>query len=374
MQFTQQIQGELPFTLNVPSGTYKVNLDGSSYILELLQDRIAVAVNAQEMAVGTVETLRGELGERWDNAFKHDLHTIVRYTDEVNVTLDQMVRPTDDDLFSAQTSILRDSRDYSGDLHQLHAHARASLDAMTAEVRQAFVEDTTIRMTADRLFSRNDSRTFCKAVNTLVRLYMTTFGDFFVEEVLPQHFSNTAYRGILVSCYYNRVRLHRCRDAGGRFPFILRRRWLTHSEQDIQRFQESLENGSPPDPVKLLGIRARAFLMRGGYRSAINEASAALDLCLTRKIRAGLGSQGKATQEIDTILRSNVWFAERAKKILKDAVGKSAAELDPSLWEKVMEHRKQRQGVAHADVEPGGTEATAAVEDTLKLLEKIEAI
>ena len=203
---------------------------------------------------------------------------------------------------------------------------------------------------------------------------MTTFGDVFVEEVLPQHFSNTALRGLNVSWDYNGVNLQNCRDAGGRFPFILRRPWLTHPEPDIQRFRERLQDAVEPDSVVLLGIRARSFLMRGAFRSAINEASAALDLSVTRKIRVGLAALGKAPEDIDAVLKSSTWLSDRAKRILKEAVGRSAPEVDLVLWERVMEHRKQRQGVAHADREPPEGEATQAVEDMLALAAKIDII
>ena len=61
--------------------------------------------------------------------------------------------------------------------------------------------------------------------------------------------------------------------------------------------------------------------------------------------------------------------------MLKNAVGKSGPEVvDPALWERVTEHRKQRHGVAHANDEPSEAEATQAVEDMLTLANKIDAI
>jgi hypothetical protein len=153
MRFTRLIEGELPFTLNIPSGTYTVKHGGTPYPLEILQELIGVAVNAKAMMVGTIEKVREALGERWDTSYKHELRTFVRHKDEVNVTPDQLVKPTDEDLFSAmQTAILREYPGYSGDKHQLQADARVAPDAMSEEQRQAFIEDTALRMTADRLF------------------------------------------------------------------------------------------------------------------------------------------------------------------------------------------------------------------------------
>ena len=231
-------------------------MPASPYLLELLQERIGVAVNANTMMIDTAAKLRQELGERWESTYKHELRTLVRHTDEVTVTPDDLAKPTAEDLFAAmQTGILRDHRGYAGDKNQLQADARAAMSGMSEGVRQAFVEDTTIRMTAHRLFPNGDVTTFCKAVNALIRLYMTTFGDYFVEEVLPQHFANTAFRGLSVSLYFNGVNLENYRDAGGRFPFILHRPWFNHAEPDIQHFRDSLRQGVEPDPVALLGMR-----------------------------------------------------------------------------------------------------------------------
>jgi hypothetical protein len=56
------------------------------------------------------------------------------------------------------------------------------------------------------------------------------------------------------------------------------------------------------------------MLLRGAHRSAIVEASAAFDLCLVRKIHAGLLSKGKTDLEIDRLLEENPKYEERAKK------------------------------------------------------------
>ncbi len=284
IRFKWLIQGELPFTVNVPTGTYPVDVAGASYPLELLQERIGVAVGANAMMIDTAAKIRLELGERWESTYKHELRTVVRHTDEATVTPDHLVKPTDEDLFAAmQTGILRDHRGYPGDKHQLQADARASLAAMSEEVRQAFVEDTTVRMTAHRLFPNGDVKTFCKAVNALIRLYMTTFGDYFVEEVCRKHFANTAFRGLSVSCTTtaSTSRTTAMREAAPRSSCT--GHWFHHPGTGQQRFRDRLQHAVEPDPVALLGTRP-CVPDAGAYRSAINEASAALDLSVTRKI------------------------------------------------------------------------------------------
>jgi hypothetical protein len=217
---------------------------------------------------------------------------------------------------------------------------------------------------------------FCRAVNVLVRLYMATFNDFFVQEVTERLFSGAAFHGVYVVTFCNGQRFDTSRHAGGRFPFILRRPWLQHPHAGVERFRARLESDPEPDPVTLLGVRARSLVMRGGYRSAMIEASAALDLCLKRTTRSGFMAQGKSDTEIDALLnlKENRHLDQRAKKVLKDAVSTSAAELDPSLWERVVAHRGRRGSVAHTAMEPMEAEATEAVEDLLRLVQLIDGI
>ena len=78
--------------------------------------------------------------------------------------------------------------------------------------------------------------------------------------------------------------------------------------------------------------------------------------------------------EINIILVTSRRLDDRAKKVLKDVVGKTAADLEPQLWDRFISHRQQRGGVAHAFFETTLSEATEAVEDMIRLGGLIEAI
>jgi hypothetical protein len=375
--FSRLIQGELPFVLNIPDGPYRVQMGDCPYDLEILQGRVAVADNAESMLVGTVEELRPRLGDRWDALYKHDLRTIVRHQDEVPLDREELPTPDEEPLhIAAQQHLMRHNAVRPGDPAQLQETARRALAELNAHDRAAFVVDSSVRLAGERLFRPRDVEGFCRAVNVLVRLYMATFNDLFVEEVTERLFSGTAFHGVYVATFCNGQRLDTSRHAGRRFPFILRRPWLQHPHADVERFRARLGSDPEPDPVTLLGVRARSFVMRGGYRSAMIEASAALDLCLKRKIRSGFIAQGKSDAEIDALLnlKENRHLDQRAKKVLKDAVGTSAAELDPPLWERVVAHRGRRGSVAHTAKEPTEAEATEAVEDLLRLVQLIDGI
>lgn len=76
------------------------------------------------------------------------------------------------------------------------------------------------------------------------------------------------------------------------------------------------------------------MLNRGANRSAINEASAAMDLSVSRKIRQGYRKKGMLDVDITALLRKreNQNFETRAKELLKDATGQSAAAFDAAAW------------------------------------------
>src|SRR5262249_45718485 len=153
VRFTQTIQGELPFTLNIPSGSYEMSVDGHPCTLGILQERIAVFIGPEQMLVGTREQLCTKLGDQWNSATKHELRTLVGQEESVILTPDRLAVPSQEDLVAGmQTHILTHNRDYGGDHTRLQADARAALDSMPDDHRKLFTEDTIIRLTAKQLF------------------------------------------------------------------------------------------------------------------------------------------------------------------------------------------------------------------------------
>jgi hypothetical protein len=255
------------------------------------------------MRIGTPNELRSDFGDRWNTSYKHDLRTIVRHRDEATILRANLPVPTGGQLFdAAQSYLLRATPGIvPGGPEQLQLQARHWLDHLDEAGRQAFTTDTSVRLAAAAAFPHRDVAYFCGAVNVLIRLYMARFNDRFVQEVTESMFSGTAMRGIHYAVFFNGQQVDSGRHAGGFFPFISRQVWWTHSDQDVAAFRTQLETSPAPDPVALLNVRARSMLLRGAYRSAILEASAAFDLCLVRKIRSGLLAKGKTDPEIQQI-------------------------------------------------------------------------
>jgi hypothetical protein len=370
------IQGELPFTLNLPEATYSVLVDGDPYPIDVLQNRVAVANGPDMMRVGTAEELRPDFGARWATSYKHDLRTIVRHRDQATVPRSELPAPTQGQLFeAAQSYLLRATPGViPGGPEQLQLQARHWLAHLGDDDRRAFTTDTSVRLAAAAAFPNGDLACFCGAVNVLIRLYMATFNDRFVQEVTESMFSGTAMRGLHYAVFCNGQQFDSGRHAGGLFPFLIRRPWWEHPEQAVAAFRTQLQTSPDPDPVALLHVRAQSMLLRGGYRSAIVEASAAFDLCLVRKIQAGLLAKGKTDPEIEQLLEENQRFEERAKKLLKQATGKSAPELDNSRWERFRQDRRTRGAIAHSGNEPDRVYATEAVENMLALTEAIDRL
>jgi hypothetical protein len=222
-----------------------------------------------------------------------------------------------------------------------------------------------------------DAQSFVTNLNRLIRLYMAHFQDFFVEEVtLHQLASNVPLRGVFtfVACdgqpihFYGHV---------GKMPPMMFKPWQNYPEPKLQEFKSHLQDGEQPDAIDLMAVRSRNCLEKGAYRSAIVEASAALDLSLSSKIREGLRAKGQSDTEISEMLkkRENQGFADRAKGILQSATGTTVPSLDNTLWSEVSKHRTAiRQGVTHSNAEPEKDDAEKVVADFLRLANLIRGV
>lgn len=376
MEFICDMTSELPFVLNLPEGTYSVALDGDKYELEVLQNQFALHVGNRNFAVGSLHDLEASCGDEFQSGHKQALRTLLRHQWRITAKESDLPTPTDEQIREdiAASIIGEDPLRFADSKPELDAEVERRLSSMGSDSLQQFRSKLAKKLHTRRI---PDKDRYIEAVNTLIRLYMERFNDFFVEEVAIHQLSAQAP---LTGVYFKVV----CEDelihhSGivGKVPPLMRRQWLNHAAPEVDNFRQALSQGDSPDSVSLLGIRARAFLERGAYRSAIIEASAAMDLAVGKKIREGLSSQGQSIQTIDQMLREprNQRFDERAKKILKTATGKSAAAIDNALWQRVSAHRTtHRQGVAHADRDPPRHESEQVVNDFLAMASLVAEI
>ena len=98
----------------------------------------------------------------------------------------------------------------------LKADAKATLTNYSDHVREALRATCLRRLTARKLFPPSLDDEFLTAVNTYVRQYMVTVGDFFVEELALHQVTGTTVGGIL--------RETRCGEHGDGRPSQVRHR------------------------------------------------------------------------------------------------------------------------------------------------------
>ena len=371
---TEQI--ELPFMLNLPSGVYRVGGVATPYLLHVAQEQIVGYLEDGRFAIGTAVTIKQQLGEQIKVAHWQPLRTLVAHTTSIELAEADLPLLDEKELHQAmQSRIIGESpTTFANRTEDLEAEATKRLSELDKEASGEFLRAESVREYARRLAN---AELFVANLNRLIRLYMAQFNDFFVEEVtLHQLASNTPLRGVFtfVACDGKPVHFY---GHVGKIPPIMFKQWQNYPEPNLQKFGKLLESGQQPDAIDLMSVRSRNCLEKGAYRSAIVEASAALDLALSSKIREGLKAKGQSDTDISEMLRKreNQGFADRAKGILQSATGTTVPALDNTLWAEVSKHRTAiRQGVTHSNAEPEKAEAEKVVNDFLRLAQLIRTI
>lgn len=370
-------QVELPFMLNIPSGAYAVGGAGASpYLLQVSQEQFAAHLEDGRFAVGNMAAVKQQVGEHGTVKHWQPLRTLVTHVNSVDIEESDLPVLDDGKLHEAMQSriIGENPMAHVGRADDLKAEATKRLSEMGQETRKRFHLEESIREFARKLA---DAQLFVVMLNQLIRLYMAHFQDFFVEEVtLHQLASNIPLRGVFtfVACDGEPVHFY---GHVGKMPPMMFTPWQNYPESKVLDFKSCLEAGTPPNAIDLMAVRSRNCLEKGAYRSAIVEASAALDLSLSSKIREGLKAKGQSDNDINDMLRrpQNQRFEERAKAILQSATGQTVPALDNTLWSEVSKHRAVvRQGVTHSSAEPDKADAETVVNDFLRLAALIRQI
>jgi hypothetical protein len=367
---------ELPFMLNIPSGIYPVGGAAIPYLLHVDQGQVAAHLEDGRFAIGSETIIKQEFGDQIKVTHWQPLRTLVSHTSSIDLAETDLPLLNEDKLHEAmQRKIIGENpTEFAGKTEDLKSEATLRLSAMEKDSRAAFLRMESVREYSRRLANAD---LFLANLNRLIRLYMAQFNDFFVEEVtLHQLASNTPLKGVVMLVNCDGSFLHNYGHVG-KLPPIMFRPWQNHPESKLQEFKAHLEAGQLPDAIDLMAVRSRNCLEKGAYRSAIAEASAAMDLSLSSKIREGLRARGRSDSDINDLLRKpqNQRFEERAKTILNDATGQTVPALNNTLWSDVSAHRTViRQGVTHSNAEPEKDDAEKVVNDFLRLAQLIRTI
>lgn len=371
---TEQV--ELPFMLNIPSGIYPVGGAASPYLLHIAQEQVAAHLEDGQFAIGSASVIRQEFGDQIKVTHWQRLRTLVAHTSSIELAEADLPLLKEDKLHEAMQSkiIGENPMAFADKTDDLKSEATRRLSGLETYDRAAFLRAESVRGYSRRLANAD---LFVANLNRLIRLYMAQFNDFFVEEVtLHQLASNTPLQGVFTLVHCDGVLIDSYGHVG-KIPPLMFRPWQHHPEPKLQEFKAHLEAGQLPDAIDLMAVRSRNCLEKGAYRSAIAEASAAMDLSLSSKIREGLRAKGHSDTDINDMLRKpqNQRFEERAKSILRDATGQTVPALDNTLWSDVSTHRTViRQGVTHSNAEPEKADAEKVVNDFLRLAQLIRTI
>lgn len=345
--------------LNLPEGVYPTAVGSNIVPIEVMQERFASPVQPDGYRIGPASALGA--GPRVA------LRTVAGARDVIDIQPDALAVSADDDEVSEFVGQLLISGRTSKSGEELTAEATSLLAELEPASRDALRVRVSKKLTARRIFDEKRIDTFHTALNLLIRRYMTDFGDFFAEEVTLMQLGSTVTRGILRVTVVDGEQIESVSRAG-KIPPLMRRPWLIHPAEMVDSFRGALSAGEPADAAELLGVRALALLERGAARSAIIEASAALETTVARRIRGTMLANGASSADVDAYLREQQRFSDRCKVAFKSVIGRSLAEVDPPLWERVVRHRDDiRHKIAHGEAEPDRAASEQAVRDFLAL-------
>lgn len=200
-----------------------------------------------------------------------------------------------------------------------------------------------------------------EALNKFIKQYSYSRNDVFVETITMHTLSGT-----YVQSFRDGNLVEQTKAAGKMSSIAPYDKWMNDIEEnDLITLKERLINYFEIPPTRDLLIMARNLNERGEYRSAIINASAALEVAVEQKITEKMLNDGKTQSEIDRYLKiTKTDFPRRCDEHLKEKTGKSLVADESSLWTLIKEHRsKYRHKIAHSSLMPGEKDSDKAVND-----------
>lgn len=369
--FSQRLIAELPFILNVPEGPYDVWTPAGNQVVHVRHRQYAASDayfdRAGSLAIGPKEDLLAQFPE--ENRSLIGLRSVIEQHFQVVVAEANLSGANEQALVDAiaRTLVVEKASHNVGPA--LLAEAAVRLNEMAPAKRGALARATQLELTAKDIFPATLADDFVRTLNSFVRHYMVVVGDPFVEEVTLQQLAGTVVGGILVLTHCDGHVISSITTVG-KIPPIMRRPWFDHGAVKIQTLRQQIAAGAAVDAIQLLAIRARMMLERGAYRSAIIEASSAMEFAIERRIVDAIVAGGQTEAAASAYLKQNQRFSDRCKAIFKARVGFAIPERDNLLWGRVVNHRDNlRHKIIHSNEEPSADDAKKAVEDFTALAE-----
>ncbi|MEL3922039.1 hypothetical protein V1481_01600 [Aeromonas enteropelogenes] len=368
MRFQYKQICELPFMLNVQSGVYEVFFENKIITLSINNDFYAASKQGSTTAliamIGPEDSVSEFVATNPSFALTK-LRTVVSRDTFLRSPFFPMV--AEDTIVDFLYSKLLSKQPH---LEHSRDEAKFIFSSFSLVEQYQWAIKASAMKFARKKFPPEQGYDFLRQVNTVIQRYCTEYNDHFAQEVSLHDVCQTTCGGIVQIIYADEQLINNA-TLVGKIPPIFRTSWFNHEEQSGKSFKDILKNDTPIDQVKMLLVRSRSLLEKGAYRSSIIESSAALETEVSNVIRMSLAKKGWLQSDIDSHLRKNQKFDDRAKKLLTESVGFTLAEVDNSLWSKTKMYRDElRHKIAHSDTEPTLKDAEAAVNTFDEMISK----
>lgn len=353
---------ELPFILNIPNGEYMIYFKDTNYVIEINNDFYCLSQTESDTP-NIIFIGRKSDADKIKKEYQKDNYSIVKL--RTTITLNRYVEeytlqsPTIDDFIGKMIDI----KNFNILTHEDRVTKTiAELGNLPINEREQLTTHLSKIKTAKKLFSPEEGYNFIKLINYFLQKYSTILDDIFISEVSLHELASTNIGGIVQIYFFNNEFLENS-TLVGKVPPIFRTNWFEHESVKIDTLKKALSAGESVESSKLLINRAKNLFEKGAYRSAIIEASAALENFVLVKIMDRLpqyiGSKEKALEHLKQ--RCHQEFNYRCKELFKELYGFSLSS-NNNLWGKVVASRKNlRHQIAHSSHEPTEQETIDAI-------------
>lgn len=356
MKFQVSYTNELPFLVELQDETYEIMTQYGIYELQLNSKwyKIHTARFAEHAGkgiyVGEKEELENILdGKVIPNYAFDNCKTFVNciMTIDKKITEEELNNVTDENVKEKlKSKLIASGTSYASieNLNEITLKEFGSLD-------EGAKNQLRLQIVYDNIFSGfNNIFGYYEALNKLISHYADTRKFFWIQKL-----NENTMEGTNVTEYVDGV-LYNSYTHAGLVPSILphKRKYPDISQEDMDILKEKLKTGAEVAVERRLILVARSLWYRMEYRSAIIEASAALEYVVEKKLIEKMTELGKTSQFIKKELKNTEMdFTKRCNKILKIYTGQSFIVDNAVLWSKVRAHRKKyRHPIAHSNIEP----------------------
>lgn len=378
---------ELPFMIQLPDDNYVVNIncvDGGERDFTINLNNNIFRLHMNQFA--------NKRTKRWLDGDREEIEEFIsnnRIVQYAIVKLKTYVSCTFENEFEIKEEMVAtiDDRDIISELSSLHVrNARKNNVQINSEIAENRALETFNSLNEDEIQSYKHQvilkrelnkmgrlvYDFQNALNILIEQYRYIRNDIFVEP-LTMHTLEGTY------CYqYLNGNLIEEYKAAGKIPTIITDDvWMNEIDPtDLDTLKDRLKSRFSVPAIESLILSAENLLERGSFRSAVVEASAALEIAVENKITEKMKNEGVSNTEIDEYLaKTETNFYQRCDYQLKAKTSKSFVEHNRSLWDIINENRKTfRHKIVHSSLNPEPEIVNKIILDYKNAIEWVESL